>query len=58
MIEVSLSLGIAISGRETGMEAQALVRAADRALYRAKAKGRSRVEAAVEGDGRQETARK
>ena len=28
-----------------------LVAAADRALYRAKAKGRGRVEAAVEGDG-------
>lgn len=58
MIEASLSLGVAISGKETGTEAKDLVRAADRALYRAKEKGRGRVEAVDEGDGRQETARK
>jgi two-component system, cell cycle response regulator len=57
-IEVSLSLGIGISGKETGTAANAVVRAADRALYRAKEKGRDRVDAAVEGDARQETARK
>lgn len=57
MIKVSLSLGIAISGKETGTEANALVRAADRALYRAKEKGRNRMEAAVEGDVRQESPR-
>ncbi len=50
MIEVSLSLGVAVSGRETGTEAKGLVRAADRAVYRAKEQGRSRVEAAVERD--------
>jgi diguanylate cyclase (GGDEF)-like protein len=43
-IPVTISLGVAASGREHRLAAESLVRAADAALYRAKEQGRNRVE--------------
>jgi two-component system, cell cycle response regulator len=44
MIPVTISLGVAVSAKGKMPEASSLVRAADSALYRAKANGRNRVE--------------
>lgn len=49
MIPLSISVGVAVSGPDRGTDTHALIQAADRALYRAKEKGRHRVEVA-EGD--------
>lgn len=49
-LPVSVSIGSALSANNT--EAEALIAAADTAMYRAKALGRDRVEAAVEADWR------
>jgi diguanylate cyclase (GGDEF)-like protein len=46
MIPVTISLGMAESGREVKRDGRALVKAADTALYRAKKHGRNRVEVA------------
>ena len=46
MIPVTISLGVAESGKGGRLDAQALVKAADDALYKAKKNGRNRVEAA------------
>jgi diguanylate cyclase (GGDEF)-like protein len=45
-VPVTVSLGAA-AATEPGVEALALIKAADEALYRAKAKGRNRVETGV-----------
>jgi diguanylate cyclase (GGDEF)-like protein len=50
MIPVTITLGVAASGNETGAEVNALIQAADRACYQAKEKGRTRVEVAAETD--------
>jgi diguanylate cyclase (GGDEF)-like protein len=42
-VPVTLSIGVASTG-SAGLDAAALVHAADEALYRAKARGRNRVE--------------
>jgi len=42
-IPVTISSGVATSGKETGWDANSLIKAADKALYRAKADGRNRV---------------
>jgi diguanylate cyclase (GGDEF)-like protein len=47
VIPVTISLGVAASGTEQGRDAESLVRAADAALYRAKERGRNRVEVSV-----------
>lgn len=44
MIPVTISLGLAMSSPDNRLDANALVKAADKALYRAKEKGRNRVE--------------
>jgi len=44
MIPVTISLGLAMSKPDNRLDANALVKAADMALYRAKEKGRNRVE--------------
>jgi diguanylate cyclase (GGDEF)-like protein len=46
IIPVTISLGVASSGAVHGWDAEALVKAADTALYRAKELGRNRVEVA------------
>jgi two-component system cell cycle response regulator len=47
-IPVTISLGVAASGKERRRNTNSLVQAADSALYRAKEKGRNRVEVASE----------
>ena len=44
MIPVTISLGVAASGKDMGLDRHALVKAADTALYKAKENGRNRVE--------------
>ena len=46
LIPVTISFGVAASGRDSRRDQQALVRAADAALYKAKENGRNRVEVA------------
>lgn len=48
VIPVTISLGVATSSKEWRQDSLSLVRAADAALYKAKANGRNRVEVAVE----------
>ena len=43
IIPVTISSGVATSGKESGWDAISLIKAADKALYRAKADGRNRV---------------
>ncbi|HEY4739737.1 MAG TPA: diguanylate cyclase [Candidatus Acidoferrales bacterium] len=49
-LRLTLSLGVAISNLEEARNAQALLQAADAALYRAKAAGRNRIVLATPGD--------
>jgi len=46
LIAVTISLGVAASGKEGSQDGHSLVKAADAALYKAKENGRNRVEAA------------
>jgi diguanylate cyclase (GGDEF)-like protein len=46
MILVTISLGVAVSSKERRLDANSVVKAADLALYRAKERGRNRVEVA------------
>lgn len=46
MVPITISLGVATSGRGNGCDVDKLVQAADQALYRAKKNGRNRVESA------------
>ena len=48
-LPITSSFGVAVSDKETRGEVNSLVQAADLALYRAKKKGRNRVEVAGEG---------
>lgn len=48
MIPVTVSLGVTVSSKERMNDADSLVKAADKALYRAKENGRNRVERAVD----------
>ncbi len=48
MIPVTVSLGVAVSGKESRCDVQSLVRAADQALYQAKKNGRNRVDIATD----------
>jgi diguanylate cyclase (GGDEF)-like protein len=48
MIPVTMSLGVAVSGKDRKTDVNSLVHAADSALYRAKTNGRNRVEFASE----------
>lgn len=48
MIPVTMSLGVAVSGKERRGDADSLVRAADLALYQAKKNGRNRVDVAAD----------
>jgi diguanylate cyclase (GGDEF)-like protein len=50
LISVTISLGIAVAGNGRNMNADSLIRAADKALYEAKAKGRNRVEIFSDGE--------
>lgn len=50
-LSVTISIGVASSGRENS-SAEDVIRTADKALYRAKAYGRNRIEAATSGHGR------
>ena len=50
-LPVTVSIGSALSGSNT--DGEALIAAADAAMYRAKALGRNRVEAADDADWRQ-----
>jgi diguanylate cyclase (GGDEF)-like protein len=46
LIPITISFGVAASSRHSKRDADSLLKAADEALYRAKEKGRNRVEAA------------
>jgi diguanylate cyclase (GGDEF)-like protein len=48
MIPVTISLGVAVSGKGRILDADSMVRAADSALYRAKENGRNRSEVALD----------
>jgi len=50
LISVTISLGIAVAGNGRNLNADSLIRAADKALYEAKAKGRNRVEIFSDGE--------
>lgn len=50
LADVTVSLGVASSAGQHPMDAEALLRAADAALYRAKERGRNRVELATPAD--------
>ncbi|HBA72038.1 MAG TPA: diguanylate cyclase response regulator [Geobacter sp.] len=47
LIPVTISLGVAVSGKEGRQDGHSLVKAADAALYKAKENGRNRVEVAA-----------
>jgi diguanylate cyclase (GGDEF)-like protein len=47
MIPVTISLGVAVSGKDGRRDEHSLVKAADTALYKAKENGRNRVEVAA-----------
>lgn len=49
-IPITVSLGVATSGRSNRRDRQSLVKAADTALYKAKENGRNRVETAVDSE--------
>lgn len=56
-VDIGISVGVSVAP-EDGQDGEALVREADRALYRAKANGRNTWRMAVNGHGRQATSRR
>jgi two-component system cell cycle response regulator len=57
LIPITISMGVAAAENFQGVSAEALIRAADAALYRAKIKGRNRVELTLSGDIAREAAK-